>query len=122
MVRIRADLAIRRITNHVVRGAWGRRVHPEVLARNAERWRTWWQTHNHMTRDALLDRGFKRRGYRFITLEDEDNIPRLLELTQRKDEIGYNADRLLVRITKLVSPRGLPAAKKYQWWKRRLNR
>ena len=115
-VRSVIDLAIRRITNHVVRGSWGRRTSEAQLERNTARWQAWWETHRSWTRDKMLSEGFKRRGYRFITLDSKDNIARLVPLTKRKDEIGYNADRLLVRITKRVTARGASAADKFRRW------
>jgi len=115
-VRTVIDLAIRRITNHVVRGGWGRRTSPKQLERNINRWRDWWEAHKTWTRDEMLSDGFKRRGYRFVVLEHDDNIPRLVKLTQRTDEIGYNADRLLIRITKRVTARGATAAQKHKRW------
>ena len=115
-VRSVIDLAIRRITNHVVRGSWGSRTSDKQLARNIARWRAWWEAHKSWTRDEMLSDGFKRRGYRFVTLEDKENIPRLVPLTKRTDEIGYNADRLLVRITKRVTARGATAANKFRRW------
>jgi penicillin-insensitive murein endopeptidase len=116
-VRSVIDLAIRRITNHVVRGNWGRRTSPAQLARNIARWRAWWEAHKTWSRDAMVSDGFKRRGHRFVVLDHKDNISHLIKLTQRTDEIGYNADRLLVRITKRVTPRGATAAKKYTRWR-----
>ncbi|MGB0590679.1 MAG: penicillin-insensitive murein endopeptidase [Myxococcota bacterium] len=115
-VRSVINLAIRRITNHVVRGNWGGRTSPEQLQRNIARWRAWWEAHSAWTRDEMVSDGFKRRGHRFVTLDHKDNIPRLIRLTKRTDEIGYNADRLLVRITQRVTPRGATAAKKHARW------
>jgi hypothetical protein len=110
------NLAIRRITNHVVRGNWGGRTSPKQLQRNIARWRAWWEAHKTWSHDAMVSDGFKRRGHRFVVLEHKDNISHLIKLTQRTDEIGYNADRLLVRITKRVTPRGATAAKKHARW------
>ena len=115
-VRTTINLALRRITNHVMRGYWGRGTSSKVLKRNIARWRTWWDAHKHWSRDEMLSDGFKRRGHRFVTLEDKENIPRLVALTKRRDEIGYNADRLLVRITKRVTPRGASATDKHRRW------
>ncbi len=115
-VRSTIDLAIRRITNHVVRGNWGGRTSAKQLARNIQRWRDWWEEHKSWTRDEMLSDGFKRRGYRFVVLEHDDNIPRLVKLTKRTDELGYNADRLLVRITRKVTARGASAANKHKRW------
>ncbi|MDP6944243.1 MAG: penicillin-insensitive murein endopeptidase [Myxococcota bacterium] len=117
-VRITVDLALRRITNHVMRGSLGQRASTKQLERKAERWRTWWNEHKDWSRDQMLSDGFKRRGHRFITLAHRDNIPRLVALTPRADEIGYNADRLLVRITRRVTPRGASAAEKHRRWLR----
>jgi hypothetical protein len=116
-VRVTVDLALRRITNHVLRGSWGGRQSPEKLARHAQRWRAWWAEHRGWTRDKLLHDGFARRGYRFRGLENKANIRRLIGLTKRTDEIGYNADRLLVRITRRVTPRGASAADKHRRWR-----
>ncbi len=115
-VRTSINLALRRITNHVMRGRWGQRASKKDIERNIQRWRSWWDAHKDWTRDEMLSTGFKRRGYRFVTLEHKDNIPRLVKLTKRTDEIGYNADRLLVRITKRVTARGASAADKHRRW------
>lgn len=116
-VRTRVDLALRRITNHTQAGAvWRDRASPDQLARQAEWWRDWWGEHAHIARDELLRQGFRRRGQRFVTLDDAENIPRLVRLTKRNDELGYNADRLLVRITGRHTPRAATPGEKHRKW------
>jgi len=117
-VRVTVELALRRITNHVQRGSWGGKRSHRQLVRQAQRWRAWWAEHEGWTRDALLQDGFARRGVRLPVLDSKGNIRRLIGLTGRTDEIGYNADRLLVRITRRVTPRGAAAADKLRRWRR----
>ncbi len=116
-VRSRVDVALRRVTNHTQTGARYRAgVTPEQLARQIEWWRAWWLEHRHIARDELVRQGFRRRGKRFVTLDDGENIPRLVGLTKRNDELGYNADRLLVRITGRHTPRAATPEEKHRKW------
>ena len=63
----------------------------------------------------LVDREYISEGD--LRREVNQNIRRLIGLTKRTDEIGYNADRLLVRITRRVTPRGASAADKHRRWR-----
>lgn len=116
-VRSRVDTALRRVTNHTQSGArWGTGVDRERLVSQTRWWRDWWGEREGIERDELVRQGFRRRGQRFLTLDDDANIPKLVRLTKRKDELGYNADRLLVRITGRHTPRAWTPVQKYTRW------
>lgn len=120
-VRIAANLALRRVTNHAIRGGWGPGVKPEKLAEQAQTWRQWWEANQHKSRDQLLYEGFRERGVRLGSVASLDNkayVDALVPMTKRRDEIGYNADRVLVRMTGRFTPREASAEAKHKKWRR----
>ncbi len=101
-VRANAHLALRRITNH--------------SAGSADNWRAWWAEKGQKDRDELLMEGFRRGGVRLSSLDDKLFADLLVPLTLRDDEIGYNADRTLARMTGHYVPREASAEEKHKLW------
>ena len=101
-VRAGAKRALRRVTNHALR--------------DAKAWRQWWSESRERSRDELVVAGFRRAGVRVFDLDNKLYIEKLVKLTRRDDEIGYNADRTLARITGRFVPREASPADKHARW------
>jgi len=119
-VRRAAHKALSRVTNHSFGYAWGGAASPEDIARNRERWEAWWAEHNDKTRDALLIEGFRRVPVR-VNLEDWDTVDDLIKVTARNDELGYNADRIVAKLSGRWSPPDTRPETRHErwasWWK-----
>ncbi len=115
-VRISSARALSRITNHAIRGGWGPTVSRETMEKNAGLWRDWWAEHKDKTRDELVIMGFREHGARVFDLDDKVYAERLVPLTKRNDQLGYNADRTLVRMTGRFTPRDAKAEDKHKRW------
>jgi hypothetical protein len=117
-VRLAANRALRRITVYRLGVAWGESSSPKSRARNLERWKTWWSEHGHRTREDHLVRGLKRAGVRVKSWKDPALPKLLVPLTARRDEIGYNADRVLCEITGGWSPRHSSPESRHRRWEK----
>lgn len=115
-VRVAANRALRRITAYRLGVSWGDAIGPEARAKNLERWRQWWEENKDKPREDLLWRGFRRVGLRVVSWKDPELPKRLVPLTERPDEIGYNADRVLCELTGAWSPRESSAANRHKRW------
>jgi len=98
-VRRAAGRALCRITNHSFGRSWGHGPPDHRVALGVEMWRAWWAEHQDLGRDQLLLEGLAHHGFKLESWRDDNVISRLVTACKRKDHVGYNADRVLARLT-----------------------
>jgi hypothetical protein len=120
---------LHRLTNHSFGVRWWRPLTSKQRQRFARQWQRWWQKNQRRGREQLVVRGLRRarRSLRRRSLQHRQSLFTLIQLTRRPDHLGYNADRLLRRLTGHALPRDLPSARsRYQrgrkWYRRRFAR
>lgn len=103
-VRAAAARALRRLTNRADDIDW-QALTPDSPAVTAaiEQWRSWHTEHGKKGRDAWLVAGFQAAGYPVKSL-DVKSIEPLLDAVRGPEHISYNAQRVLMRISKTEPP------------------
>ena len=118
----RIDRVLRRTTAHRSPVDLTRTRTAEQRVEHTEWWRQWWEEHGQLTRDEWLTRAFNDAGY---PLRDAVGHPEQRVLVEAlgsdRDELVFNADRLLNLHTGIWTPAdGWTDSERERWWRRRL--
>ena len=119
--RSAASLALRRIAVHSFRYDWSRPMGRYKRFLAAARWRKWWEHNKSVSRHQRLTdllEIVRPALKKYKTLEHPMAIRNLIAVTDYDSYLGYNAHRLLIKITKRRWARydWTPTERSFRWY------